>query len=121
VSDIAGVEVIHSDRRPRVEVCRQDLLELWPQSQKHATRSTLANIGSNVAQRRGQLISDAILMAINELWPGGIPADLMAKERDVQIIEWLKNKGKKTTENTSRTIQRVLKKEREAHKEAPLD
>jgi hypothetical protein len=56
VSDIAGEERYHSDGGKRVEVRRQDVLELWPESQKDATRSALANIGSNTAQRRGQPI-----------------------------------------------------------------
>ena len=121
VSDIAGVEVFHSDFGKRVEVCRKDVFELWPERQNDATRPAPAKIGSNAAQRRGKPISDGVRSAINERWPGGIPADLMAKERDEQIIEWLKEKNKKISKNISRTIQRVLKAEREAHKEVSPD
>jgi hypothetical protein len=116
-SVIAGVQVYHSDFGKRVEVCRQDLLELWPERQKDATQSASAKIGSTARQRRHQPISDGVRSAINEIWPGGIPCDLLAKERDEQIIEWLKAKNKKNIAgNLSRTIQRVLKKEREDHK-----
>ena len=121
VSNIAGVERFHSDFGKRVEVCRKDLLELWPERQNDATRPPPAKIGSNAAQRRGKPISDDVRSAINELWPGGIPVGLMAKERDAQIIEWLKVKNKKISKNISRTIQRVLKAEREAHKEVSPD
>ena len=121
VSSIAGQEIFHSDGGNRVEVCRQDVLELWPERQKDATRSAPAKIGPTAAQRRRQPISDGVRSAINELWPGEIPADLMAKERDEQIIEWLKGKNKKNSKNLPRTIQRVLKSEREAHKKAPPD
>jgi hypothetical protein len=48
-------------------------------------------------------------------WPGGIPKDLLAKDRDEKIIERLKEKTKKTPTNISRTIQRVIKADREAH------
>ena len=121
VSNIAGQEIFHSDGGNRVEVCRQDVLKLWPERQKDATRSAPAKIRPTAAQRRRQSISDGVRSAINELWPGRIPADLMAKERDGQIIEWLKGKNKKISENLSRTIQRVLQSEREAHTEAPPD
>jgi hypothetical protein len=67
--------------------------------------------GQLAAQRRRQPISDGVRSAINELWPGGIPADLMAKERGEKIIEWLKEKTKNISKNLSRTIQRVLESE----------
>jgi hypothetical protein len=121
VSDIAGTQAYHSDGGKRVEVHRHDVLELWPESRRDATRPAPAKIGSNAAQRRGKPISDGVRSAINERWPGGIPADLMAKERDEQIIKWLEEKNKKISKNISRTIQRVLKAEREAHKEVSPD
>jgi hypothetical protein len=115
-SVIAGAKVYHSDFGQRVEVFRQDVLTLWPERQKGATRSAPAKIGSTAALRRNQPISAGVRMAIDQIWPDGIPSDLLAKERDEQIIEWLEEKNKKTSKNISRTIQRVLKKEREAHK-----
>jgi hypothetical protein len=106
----AGKQIFHSDYGQRIEVCRQNVLELWPERQKDATRPAPAKIGSNAAQRRGQPISDGIRLAIKDLWPGGIPTDLMAKERDEQIIQRLKyHKKKNISKNISRTIQRVLK------------
>jgi hypothetical protein len=94
-ADTAVVEE-PGERSPALEVCRKDVLELWPERQNDATRPAPAKIGSNAAQRRGKPISDGVRSAINERWPGGIPADLLAKERDEQIIEWLKGKNKKS-------------------------
>jgi hypothetical protein len=116
VSDIAGQEIFHSDGGKSVEFCRRDVRELWPERQKNATRPAPSKIRSNAAQRHHKPISDGIRLAIADLWPGGIPADLMAKERDVQIIKWLKEKNKMVSENTARTIQRVLEAERKARK-----
>jgi hypothetical protein len=117
----AGKQIFHSDYGQRIEVCRQNVLELWPERQKDATRPAPSKIGSNT-QRRGQPISDGVRSAIKDLWPGGIPTDLMAKERDEQIIQRLKyHKKKNISKNISRTIQRVLKAEREAHKETTPD
>jgi hypothetical protein len=121
VSYKAGKQIFHSDYGQRIEVCRQNVLELWPERQKDATRPAPSKIGSNT-QRRGQPISDGVRSAIKDLWPGGIPTDLMAKERDEQIIQRLKyHKKKNISKNISRTIQRVLKAEREAHKETTPD
>jgi hypothetical protein len=111
VSDIAGVEAYHSDGGNRVEVCRHDLLKLWPESQKGTTRSAPAKIGSNAAQRPRQSISDCVRLTINRLWPDGFPEDLMMKERDERVKEWVKHNYKRTV--SSRTIQRVLKADRE--------
>jgi hypothetical protein len=113
VSDIAGVEAFHSDGGKRVEVCRRDVLELWPERQKNTTRPALP--GSNAAQRRHKPISDGIRLAIMDLWSGEIPAGLKAKERDNQILAWLKRNQRSTSTNISRAVQRVLKAEREAH------
>lgn len=112
-SVIAGVQVYHSDFGKRVEVCRHDLLELWPERQKDATQSASAKIGSTARQRRHQPISDGVRSAINEIWPGGIPCDLLAKERDEQIIEWLKAKNKKISPETFRAPSKEYLKKNE--------
>lgn len=114
VSNIAGVDVYHSDGGKRVEVWRKDVLELWPEHQKDAMLPAPPKIGPNSAQKRDKPISDGIRLAINDLWPGGITAGLRAKERDNKILEWLKRNGKSIPANISRAIQRVLKAERDA-------
>lgn len=106
---------IYSDGGQRIEVLRRDLLELWPE------RQIEAKIGSNAKQRHPQPISDGVRSAISDLWPGGIPTHLMAKERDEQIKKWLQDNNKKISVNISRTIQRVLEAKRNAHKEASSD
>jgi hypothetical protein len=106
---------IYSDGGQRNEVRRQDVLELWPERQKDATRPTSAKIEPNAEQRHPQPISNGIRSAISDLWPGGIPAHLMAKERDEQIKKWLQDNNKKISVNISRTIQRVLEAKRKTH------
>jgi hypothetical protein len=69
----------------------------------------------NAEQRHPQPISNGIRSAISDLWPGGIPAHLMAKERDEQIKKWLQDNNKKISVNISRTIQRVLEAKRKTH------
>jgi hypothetical protein len=114
--NMAGADRYYSDHGERVEVYRKDVLELWPEHQNDATRPAPPEIGSNATQKRSKPISDAIRLAINDLWHGEIPAGLRAKERDNQILDWLKRNGKSIPENISRAVQRVLKADREAHK-----
>jgi hypothetical protein len=114
VSEVAGAEAYYSDRGKRIEVSRKGLLELFPERQSDATQAPPV-IGS--AQRRLQPISNGIASAIKELWPEGIPELLRAKDRNDKIHEWLislKIIGK--FEDVSRTIQRVLKGQREGHR-----
>ena len=121
MSVIAGQEAFHSDHGESIEVCRQDVVDFCLELRRAGTRSAPAKIGPNAAQRRGQPISDGIRSVIKQEWPDGIPKDLLAKDRDEKIIERLKEKNKKTSGNISRTIQRVLKAERAANREAPPD
>jgi hypothetical protein len=112
VSDRDGQEIFHSDGGKRIEFWRKGLLELFPQRQNGAAQWVPPEIGS--AQRRVQPISDGIALAIKELWPEGIPKLLRAKDRNDKIHEWLISRdiiGK--SEDVSRTIQRVLKAQRE--------
>ena len=115
VSVVAGEERIHSDGGTRIEVCREDLLKLWPEHQKDATRSLRPESRTNATQRRERPISNGVRLAIDALWPNGIPQDsLRAKERDNKILEWLKSNNKSISTNISKAVQRVLKAERDA-------
>jgi hypothetical protein len=103
-SDIAGNEIFYSDHGKRIELYRDDVLKLWPKHhRKDATQST-------PLKTRSSAISDGIRLAMNNLWPGGIPEGVRAKERDNQIREWLKDNRKSIPENVPRAVQRVLKK-----------
>jgi hypothetical protein len=115
VSNIAGQEIFHSDGGKRIEIWRKGLLELFPQRQNSAVQWAPPEIGS--AQRRVQPISDGIALAIKELWPEGIPKLLRAKDRNDKVHEWLISRGIiGKSEDVSRTIQRVLKAQREDHR-----
>jgi hypothetical protein len=96
VSDIAGVETFHSDGGQRIELYHEDVLALCE------SKSTPPKIRSGA-------ISDGIRLAINARWPDGIPAGVRAKERDNQILEWLKRNDKSIPADISRAVQRVLK------------
>ena len=114
VSVVAGEERFHSDGGTRIEVCREDLLSLWPEHQKDATRPLQPEIRSNATQRRDRPISNGIRLAIDALWPDGIPQGLTAKDRDNEILKWLKNTKKSSPANIARAVQRVLKAKRAA-------
>ena len=73
VSVVAGEERFHSDSGARIEVCREDLLKLWPEHQKDAMQSFRPQIGSNATQQRCRPISNGVQLAIDFLWPNGIP------------------------------------------------
>jgi hypothetical protein len=90
-----------------LEFCRKDVLEFWSTSQKVATRSTPPQ--SRAARWNG------ILSAIHEIWPDGI--NVRAKDRNREINEWLRFRGIiGKHDDVTRTIQRVLRTERDAHK-----
>jgi hypothetical protein len=100
LSIVDGQEAYHSDAGARIEVYRKDVLRLWPEST------------SMPLKIRTSPISDGIRLALNALWPNGIPAGLRAKERDNQIREWLKSNKISIATDISRAVQRVLKKAR---------
>jgi hypothetical protein len=101
VSHIAGQKAYHLGDGQRIELCRKDVLALCESK-------------STPPKMRSAAISDGIHLAINDLWPDGIPAGVRAKERDNQILEWLKGNDKSTPTNISRAVQRVLKAARDA-------
>jgi hypothetical protein len=97
----------NKDRRD-VEFWRQDVLKLWPERKEGTTRSPTPK--SESAIRNG------IRSAKHELWPDNKITD-KAKVRNEKINEWLKSNGIiRQHDDATRTIQRVLQAEREAHK-----
>jgi hypothetical protein len=100
-SEIAGRSVFHSDGGQRIEFHRKDLVALCESK-------------STPPKGRSRPISDGIRLAINALWPDGIPAGVRAKVRDTQILQWLKRNDKSISTNISRAVERVLKKPRDA-------
>jgi hypothetical protein len=52
--------------------------------------------------------SRAVIQAIEQLWPEGVPAGLSAKDRNKRILEWLRTNGLSVPLNPERAIQRAL-------------
>ena len=100
-------------RGPTNEIYRKDLLKLWPEHQEGETRNLRPD---NTKTSGSRPISDGINKAIDALWPQGIPQGLRAKDRDREILRWLKENNKSISTNIGRAVERVLKEKREAHK-----
>jgi hypothetical protein len=52
--------------------------------------------------------SRAVIQAIEQLWRGGIPPGLSAKDRNKRIVEWLREANLSVPANPERAIQRAL-------------
>lgn len=101
VSVVAGETRYHADDGKRIEFYRKDVLAFCE------SKSTPPKIRSGA-------ISDGIRLAIKDLWPDGIPDGVRAKDRDNQILDWLKHNNKSIPTNISRAVQRALKAARDA-------
>ena len=105
VSVIAGQEVTHSDYGESVEVCRKDVVEFCLEFQRTAIRSS--------PPKKRSALWNNITSAIVELW-GNKPITERAKDRDAKIHHWLDyRKLIRKHEDVTRTIQKVLKAQRE--------
>jgi hypothetical protein len=90
-----------------VEFYRKHVLELWPEGQKDATRSS--------PRKSGSALQNGIRSAIADIGPDRINT-MRTKDLYDKIHERLIAQGIITKfEDVSRTIQRVLKADREAH------
>jgi hypothetical protein len=67
----------------------------------HLGTSSAARAGGG-AKKRG------ITEAIEQLWPNGIPKGLSAKQRNIRIVDWLKNNGCSVPASPERAIQRAI-------------
>lgn len=63
------------------------------------------------APRRKSATQASIEQAILALWPSGLPAALLIKERDTRIIQWIREHG--LTVPSSKTISRYLGRDNE--------
>ena len=99
-------DIVYSDNGKDLEFCREDLLKLWPEQQKGAATSRRPRIGSGA-------ISDGVRLAIDSLWPDGVPEGLRAKERNEQVRQWLKDHNKSIPSDLSKAVQRALKRARD--------
>jgi len=109
-SFVGGERIFHPYRGPTIEICRNDLLKLWPEHQEGETRNLRRD-----KTRRSRPNSDGINEAIDALWPQGTPRGLRAKDRYNQIEDWLERNQRSIPTKTAlpRTVQRVLKERRE--------
>jgi hypothetical protein len=94
---VSGDKYYEDDGRD-LQFCREDVLELWPQQQKEAA-----------ALRRGAN-SVALDLALDDLWHGKVPEGLRAKERNEQVLQWLKDHNKTIPGDLPKAIQRALKR-----------
>lgn len=108
VSDMAGMEVIHSDGGKRVEVCRKDVVEFCLELQHSAKRSS--------PRKSKSALSNNVTSAIADLWPDK-KITVGAKVRNDKIHEWLISRGIiGKSQDVTRTIQRVLREQRNGHR-----
>ena len=84
---VSGDKYCEDDGRD-LQFCREDVLKLWPQQEKEAAAPSRSRIG-------GGAISVGVRLALDALWPDGVPEGLRAKDRDTQVVQWLKDNKKK--------------------------
>jgi hypothetical protein len=108
VSDMAGMEVIHSDGGKKVEVCRKDVIEFCLELQHAAKRSS--------PRKSNSALSNNVIAAIANLWPDK-KITVGTKVRNAKIHEWLISRGIiGKSRDVTRTIQRVLREQRNGHR-----
>jgi len=108
-TEMDGAEVFFSNRGKSLEVCRKDVAEYCLElQQRAASRSS--------PPKRRSATRNNVTSAIADLWPDG-EITFRAKDRNGKIHDWLKSRnliGKH--EDVTRTIQRVLREQRNSHK-----
>ena len=83
---VSGDRYYEDDGRD-LQFCREDVLKLWPQQEKEAAAPSRSRIG-------GGAISVGVRLALDALYPHGVPEGLRAKDRDTQVVQWLKDNKK---------------------------
>lgn len=84
---------------------REDVLKHWPEQQKEAAAPR---------RSRSRAKADAVDLALAALYLDGVPEGLIAKERDEQVRQWLKEHGKSIPADIAKAIQRAFKRRRDA-------
>jgi hypothetical protein len=88
-----------------IEVRVADVTKVFGNTESQPEAKT-ATGSLNLRPKNGAKVA-AVVQALNELWPGRIPDELSAKDRDRRITERLRTKGLSIP--SPRTIQRALK------------
>jgi hypothetical protein len=89
------------DKGIDLQFCREDVLKHWPEQQKEAAAPRRSRSGAN---------SVALDLAPHALWHGKVPEGLRAKERNKQVLQWLKDHNKSIPRDPPKAIQRALKR-----------
>jgi hypothetical protein len=96
----------YSDDGPDLQFCREDVIKLWPEQQKQAAASR-SRTGSGA-------VSVGVSLALDALYPDGVPKDLKKKELYYQVEQWLKQHGKIVPKDAAKAVQRALRRSRDA-------
>ncbi len=99
---VSGDKYYPDDGRD-LQFCREDVLRLWPEQQKEVTASTRSRIKSGAN-------SMGVRLALDALWPSGVPEGLRAKDRNKAVHEWLKDNNKSIPGDIAKAVQRALKR-----------
>jgi hypothetical protein len=86
-----------------VSIRRDDVMRLLPISNDLDAKVLKPNIASQAPSL------ELAKLAINKLWPDGVPRTVKAKERNNEIVTWCKNNGYSSSPST-RTIVKAVKK-----------
>jgi hypothetical protein len=80
---------------------REDVLKFCQEQQKEAATAKRPKSGAKTA---------AVKLALDALYPGGVPEGLTAKERNRQVLQWLKDQRKSTPVDIAKAVKMALKR-----------
>jgi hypothetical protein len=90
----------YEDHGSNLQFCREDVLKHWPEKQKEAAAPRRSRSGAN---------SIAVDLALRALYPGGgVPEGVTAKDRNRQVLQWLKDHNKSIPSDLPKAIQRAV-------------
>src|ERR1700752_4875464 len=101
---VSGDKTYLDDGRD-LQFCRADILRIWPEQQKEAAALGRSRIGSGA-------ISVGVGLALDALWPNGVPEGLRKKDRNEQVVQWLKQQNKSVPRDVAKAVQRELQRSR---------
>lgn len=97
----------YEDNARDLQFCREDALKLWPEQQEEAAAPSRSRIGAGAT-------SVGVRLALDALWPGGVPEGLRAKDRNEAVRQWLEDHKKSIPEDVAKAVQREVRRVRDA-------
>jgi hypothetical protein len=97
---VSGDKYYKDDGRD-IQFCREDVLKLWPEQQKKAAAPRRSRSGAKTV---------AVELALDALYPGGVPEGVTAKERNDLVRQWLTDHRKSIPSDIAKAVQRALKR-----------